>query len=82
MEAKEFRKVILFMANRWDKETAIAIFGSNLGQHFYGKWVDAYGEPYTPSYNGPDYATMRLFYDMTEDNLQKLLDYVEANYRG
>ena len=65
MEAKEFRKVILFMANRWNKETAIA-----------------YGEPYTSSYNGPDYATMRLFYDMTEDNLQKLLDYVEANYRG
>ena len=82
MEGKEFRKLSLLMANRWNKETAIAIFGSNLGQHFYGKWVGAYDEPYTSSYNGPDYATMCLFYDMTEDNLQKLLDYVEANYRG
>ena len=82
MEAKEFSKVILFMANRWNEETAIAIFGSNLGQHFWGKWISAYGEEFTPSYRGPDYATMSLFYSMTDDNLQKLLDYVEANYRG
>lgn len=61
MNAREFKRVILFMANRWNEETAIAIFGSNLGQHFYGKWVGAYGEPYTSSYNGPDYATMLLF---------------------
>ena len=82
MEAKEFRKVILFMANRWDKETAMAIFGSNLGQHFYGKWVGAYGEPYTPAYKGPNDTTTRLSYDRTEGKLQNLLDDVEANYRG
>lgn len=37
MEAKGFRKVILFMANRWNKETAIEIFGEDMGLHFWGK---------------------------------------------
>lgn len=82
MNAKEFKRVVLFMANRWDKETAIAIFGNNMGQHFWGKWLGAYGEPYTPSYKGPDYATMRLFYEMSEDYMQELLDYIDANYKG
>ena len=82
MDAKDFKRVILFMANRWNKETAIAIFGSNMGQHFWGKWISAYGEEFTPSYRGPDYATMSLFYQMTTDNLQILLSYIEENYKG
>ena len=82
MEAKGFRKVILFMANRWNKETAIEIFGEDMGLHFWGKWIAAYGDELTSSYRGPDYATMRLFYDFIENYLQLLLDYVEANYRG
>ena len=38
MEAKKFRNVILFMANRWDKRTAIEIFGEDMGIHFWSKW--------------------------------------------
>ena len=82
MEAKGFRKVILFMANRWNKETAIEIFGEDMGLHFWGKWIAAYGGAYTPTYRGPDYATMRLFYEMTEDYLQILLDYIDEHYNG
>lgn len=70
------------MANRWDKKTAIEIFGAIMGLHFWCKWVDAYGEQYTATYNGPDYATMKLFYEMTDDYLQILLDYIEKNYNG
>lgn len=82
MKAKEFKKVILFMANRWDKKTAIEIFGEVMGMHFWGKWIAAYGDELTPSYRGPDYATMRLFYEFDENYLQELLDYIEANYNG
>lgn len=80
MKAKEFRKVILFMANRWSKEVAVKIFGNVMGMHFWCKWVDTCGEPYTPTYKGPDYATMRLFYEFDEDNLQILLDYIDEDY--
>lgn len=70
--AKDFRRVILFMANVWDKTTAIAIFGSVMGEHFYAKWR---GDEH------PDYRTMRLFYEMSDTYLQQLIDYVEKNYQ-
>lgn len=82
MEAKKFKNVILFMANRWCKETAIEIFGENMGLHFWSKWIAAYRDELTKSYRGPDYATMRLFYELSENNLQILLDYIEENYNG
>ena len=82
MKAKEFKKVILFMANRWSKETAIEIFGKNMGEHFWNKWFAAHGAGFDYAYRGPDYATMKLFYEMTETHLQMLFDYIEANYNG
>lgn len=82
MEAKKFRNVILFMANRWDKRTATTIFGEDMGMHFWGKWLTAYGDEGRSNYRGPDYATMRLFYELSENYLQTLLDYIEANYNG
>lgn len=82
MEAKKFRNVILFIANRWTKQTVVAIFGEVMGLHFWRKWISAYGEEFTNSYRGPDYATMRLFYEMGNEYLQILLDYIEANYNG
>ena len=69
MNAKNFRAVILFMANQWNKDVAIKIWGESLGLHFFSKW-NARG-------TSADEGTMRLFYEMTTDNLQKLLDYVE-----
>jgi hypothetical protein len=78
MKAKDFRKVILFMANRWDKETAIDIFGKNMGMHFYNKWCGSCGNNVWL----PDYATMRLFYEMSDNYLQILLDYIDKNYEG
>ena len=82
MKAKEFRKVILFMANRWSKEVAVKIFGNVMGMHFWCKWVAAYGGAYTLTYKGPDYATMRLFYEFDEDYLQIFLDYIDEHYNG
>lgn len=78
MEAKDFKKVILFMANAWDKKTAIIIFGNNMGTHFWNKWCGSCkkGEWL------PDYATMRLFYEMSDNYLQRLLDYVDNFYHG
>lgn len=78
MKAKEFRNVILFMGNRWDKDEAVKVFGPNMGAHFYGKWVGACGQGVWI----PDYATMRLFYEMSDQYMQVLLDYVEKNYHG
>lgn len=78
MKAKEFKKVILFMANRWCKKVAKEIFGEVMGLHFWDKWIDAY----ETNHKGPDYATMRLFYEFDENYLQELLDYIEANYNG
>lgn len=77
MEAKKFRNVILFMANHWDKRTAIEIFGEVMGMHFWSKWrgtIEIHGYP--------DLGTMRLFYDMGNKYMQILLDYIEANYNG
>lgn len=75
MTGKELKAVILFMANRWDKNTAIQIFGENLGTHFWSKWRGT-----AERYNDPDYATMRLFYEMTTNNLDILCKHIEANY--
>ena len=77
MEAKKFRNVILFMANRWDKRTAIEIFGEDMGIHFWSKWRGT-----TERYGFPDLGTMRLFYDMGNEYMQIFLDYIEANYNG
>lgn len=82
MKAKEFKNVILFMANRWSKQTAIEIFGEHMGEHFWSKWFAALGAGFDYAYKGPDYATMRLFYEMTEDYLQKLLDHIKVKYNG
>ena len=73
------------MANRWCKKVAIEIFGENMGLHFWDKWIASYdtgGDVKYVHYKGPDYATMRLFYEMSDDYLQKLLDYIGANYMG
>lgn len=77
MKAEDFQRVVLFMANRWDRETATEIWGKVMGEHFWSKWV---GVCERTKY--PDLATMRLFYDMSPNYLQKLIDYVEANYKG
>lgn len=77
MKASDFRKVILFMANQWDKDTAIKIFGEDMGEHFWSKW-----EGVCERTKYPDLATMRLFYDMSPNYIQELIDYVEANYKG
>jgi hypothetical protein len=83
MNAKDFKRVILFMGNQWDKPTAQKIFGTRLGEHFWAEWCLTQN---TLNWSGgpasTDYATMTLFYKMTNDNLQKLIDYVEANYEG
>lgn len=68
------------MANRWNKKTAIEIFGAIMGLHFWGKWIATYGEPYTQTYKGADYATMRLFYEFDDYYLQILLDYIDEDY--
>lgn len=81
MKANEFRKVILFMANRWSRQTAIEIFGKDMGEHFWIKWLGGWSDELN-NYRGPDYATMRLFYAMSDDYLQKLLDYIKVNYNG
>lgn len=70
MNGKDFKKVILFMANQWDENVAKEIFGSNLGAHFWSKW-----KAETMRFNA-DMGTMRLFYEMTDDNLDKLVNYI------
>lgn len=77
MKASDFRKVILFMANQWDKDTAIKIFGEDMGMHFWSKW-----EGVCERTKYPDLGTMRLFYDMSPNYMQELVDYVETNYKG
>lgn len=59
------------MANRWDKATAIEIFGEVMGNHFFDKWASA---------KDPDLGTMRLFYEMGTGYLQKLMDYINWYY--
>jgi hypothetical protein len=77
MKAKDFRNVILFMANVWDKNTAIKIFGEVMGEHFWNKWCGSHER-----YGDADYATMRLFYEMSDLYMQKLLNYIYINYKG
>lgn len=76
MTARDFKRVILFMANRWERNTAIDIFGEVMGLHFWNKWVGNIEY----NYQNPDQATMRLFYEMSDNYLQVLLDYIDDNY--
>jgi hypothetical protein len=73
MKAKDFRLIIMFMANRWSKDVAIEIFGEVMGNHFFSKWCGN---------ETPDHRTMRLFYEMSDNYLQQLIDYVELNYQA
>ena len=86
MDGKEFKKVILFMANQWSKETAVKIFGEHMGNHFYSKWVGGGTKRRTDDQGNehetwePDLGTMRLFYEMTDHYLDDLLQYIKENY--
>lgn len=89
MDGKEFKKIILFMANQWSKETAIKIFGKDMGTHFFNKWVGAGSKTiYDRSGNVdqqlwlPDLGTMRLFYEMTDHYINDLVQYIKDNYDG
>jgi hypothetical protein len=77
MKAKDFRRVLLFMSNKWSAETAEAVFGRVMGQHFYNKWCGKH-----EVVDDPDYATMSMFYEMSDTYMQVLLDYIERNYAG
>lgn len=71
MEAKDFQKVIKFMANQWSKEVAHEIYGTVMGDHFFEKWKSA---------NHSDLGTMRLFYAMSDNYLQLLIDAALEHY--
>lgn len=71
MEAKDFHKVIMFMANAWSREVAHDIFGTVMGDHFFSKWSSA---------DRADLGTMRLFYQMDTVYLQKLIDAALNHY--
>lgn len=63
MTGKEFKNVILFMANAWTREMAHEVFGEIMGDHFYDKWHSA---------GGGDKGTMTLFYEMSDWYLEDL----------
>lgn len=73
MDGKDFKNIILFMANRWCHEEAVKIFGKILGDHFWSKWCGP---------QDPDMGTMRLFYDMGTENIDRLIAYIKDNYHG
>lgn len=75
MKAKDFKRMVLFMANRWDEQRASEIFGSVMGEHYWNKWCGV-----SERTGSPDIATMRLFYEMDEDYMQVLCDYVDKFY--
>lgn len=68
-------RCVMFMANHWDKETSVAIFGGVMGNHFWAKWCE------TSEKEGPDKATMRLFYEMSDHYLDELAMWC-VNYYG
>lgn len=70
------KDTVLFMANHWNEEMAVTIFGKVMGEHFWRKWLSAYDR----NDKGPDYATMQLFYEMTVDNLNTLVNYAIKYY--
>lgn len=71
MNAEELKNVILFMSNRFSYIEAVKIWGKWMGDHFFNKWA---------AETDPDKGTMRLFYDMSEENMQTFLDYISAHY--
>lgn len=71
MEAKDFQKVIMFMANVWSRQVSHEIYGSVMGDHFFDKWQSA---------DSADQGTMRLFYSMSDHYLQALVDAALYHY--
>lgn len=66
----------IYMSNAWDKTEAIKIFGENIGEHIFNKWVGYASD------RGPTYASLALVYDLDSNNLEKLVERACKLYDG
>ena len=66
----------IYMANAWSMSEAINVYGKNLGEHIFNKWV-GYN-----SNGGPTYASMKLVYELDNTNLEKLVERANELYEG
>ena len=67
---------VYYMANRWSWSESLRIFGQDLGTHFYNKWAQAAED------STPDYATLKLWYAMSNTYRPKLLNAAIAYYES
>ena len=72
MEHNEVTNFMYYMYNKWSKDEAIRLFGNNLGNHIFGKWVWK-GE------NTHD-QTMSFYSELDSSCRQKLVDRANEIY--
>ena len=66
----------IYMANKWSQSEARIIWGNNLGEHIWNKWV-TFNENY-----GTHAASMKLLYELDNECLEKLVERANALYEG
>lgn len=69
---KSVRNYMWYMYNKWNHQEAIRIFGENLGNHIFDKWV-SYAE------NVRDY-TMMFFADLDNECRTKIVERANEIY--
>lgn len=75
-KSNETLSYMIYMANRWGKDEAIAIFGEMLGNHIWAKYMS-----YANS-DGMYAAYSRLVFELDTDNLNLLLERATSVYDG
>ena len=66
----------IYMANAWSMSEAVTVYGKNLGEHIFNKWVGYNSD------GGPTYASMKLVYELDSTNLEKLVERANELYEG
>lgn len=78
-DRKETLSYLIYMANRWCKNECLLIFGSgqfSLGEHIWAKWCEY------SSQGGPNAATTRLAYEISEQYFSKIVERACQLYCG
>ena len=79
MKAKDFRNVLLFMCNKWNKGESNLIFNGSdfdpekwkysIGEHIWNKWLNN-----CENHHGPINCITNFIFELDNDSLQKLID--------
>ena len=72
MNNNEVTNFMFYLFNRWSKEEAIRLYGNNLGNHIFNKWVEKH------EYSND--ITMSWYSDLDNECRRKIVDRANELY--